>query len=231
MKKSIEYYDAIYSWKDYFFESERISHWIDKYVPDAKNLLELACGTGQHISHLHKYSCTGIDLCEDSLVLARERAPHGQFICSDMATFSSRDTFDVIVSMFGGVSYLEPRQLKSAIRLWKDLLSKRGLLIIEPWLEEHAIDFQKPNFLHVDTDHGEIVRMVTPKREGQKCVLEFAFLGYEQGQIVSFEQRDCLFMLEHHELKEYFSTEGFKVVEECEGFLAGSTVWMLMKSS
>ena len=45
--QSAELYDAIYHFKNYQRESERLRNLIDRLVPGARTLLDVACGTGR----------------------------------------------------------------------------------------------------------------------------------------------------------------------------------------
>ena len=49
---STDLYDAIYSWKDYANEAAIIKRLIDQELPEATSILDVACGTGEHIRHL-----------------------------------------------------------------------------------------------------------------------------------------------------------------------------------
>ena len=47
--KSAQWYDAIYAWKDYTREAERLHALIQQHARQhATTLLDVACGTGQH---------------------------------------------------------------------------------------------------------------------------------------------------------------------------------------
>ena len=65
---SSELYDAIYHFKDYAHESERLRVLIDDAVPGARTILDVACGTGEHAKFLKRhYRVDGIDLNESYL--------------------------------------------------------------------------------------------------------------------------------------------------------------------
>jgi hypothetical protein len=50
--ESAELYDAIYQFKNYKIESERLRALIDEAVPAARTILDVACGTGEHARFL-----------------------------------------------------------------------------------------------------------------------------------------------------------------------------------
>jgi predicted TPR repeat methyltransferase len=73
-RRSQRIYDAIYAWKDYPTEAERIDAAIRERRPDATTLLDVACGTGKHLELLRdRYRVEGVDLdrrCWRSLAIA-----------------------------------------------------------------------------------------------------------------------------------------------------------------
>ena len=46
---SARFYDAVYSFKDYEAESQRLQALIEERSPGAATLLDVACGTGKHL--------------------------------------------------------------------------------------------------------------------------------------------------------------------------------------
>ena len=69
-KQFAKYYDSMYSWKDYKAESERIRALIKMYKTSrGREILDAACGTGNHIQYLKKYfNITGLDMDLDMLL-------------------------------------------------------------------------------------------------------------------------------------------------------------------
>ena len=68
---SAHFYDAVYSFKDYGAESERIHALIEERSPGASTLLDVACGTGKHLEQLRAwYEVSGLDLDPQLLEIA-----------------------------------------------------------------------------------------------------------------------------------------------------------------
>ncbi len=77
--------------------------------------LDLACGAGRHSLLFAKkgFTVTGIDLSENLLAKAKERAVSNnaniEFIQSDLRTLKLNRTFDVTLSLFTSFGYFESR--------------------------------------------------------------------------------------------------------------------------
>ena len=69
------YYNLLYKDKDYRGEAGFIHKLIQKYSPDAQNILDLGCGTGRHDLLLAEkgYAITGVDMSEEMLLIARSQ--------------------------------------------------------------------------------------------------------------------------------------------------------------
>jgi ubiquinone/menaquinone biosynthesis C-methylase UbiE len=99
------YYDKLYHWKDYTDETTKIKELIkqNRSSPGV-SLLEVGCGTGHHIQHLKDtFQCTGLDLNEGILEVAKEKLPNIEFIQADMVSMSLGRKFDVITCLFSSI--------------------------------------------------------------------------------------------------------------------------------
>lgn len=88
--------------------SVRVRDCIMRYMPHASSLLDLGCGTGTVLAGLpHLPSRTGLDVSPRMLAVARSKVPAALFIEGDMAAFSLGTRFDVVISVFDTVNYLD----------------------------------------------------------------------------------------------------------------------------
>lgn len=106
---------------------------IQEFHPDAKRVLELACGTGTVLKHLrHTYQIVGLDLSEGMLEVARRNVPDATFYQDDMSTFSLPMSFDVILCVFDSVNHLSTwTQWQSLFRQVDHHLGAQGLFIFD----------------------------------------------------------------------------------------------------
>jgi SAM-dependent methyltransferase len=99
------FYDRIMG--DRTEEIERIRAYIDGYLPGARSLLELGCGTGALLAGLAgDLDVTGIDQSPQMLALARTAVPGGRLIQGDMTAFSVPAEFDVVICMFDTLNHV-----------------------------------------------------------------------------------------------------------------------------
>ena len=84
-----------------------IRRLIRRHKPQAKTLLELACGTGAILHVLGKsYDVIGLDLSPQMLSLARKKLPHVRFYRKDMVSFDLGKKFDVIICVFDSINHV-----------------------------------------------------------------------------------------------------------------------------
>jgi SAM-dependent methyltransferase len=77
------------------------------HKPEAKTVLEIACGTGAILGFLaDAYEVTGLDHSRQMLALARKKLPHIRFYRQGMTRFSVAKQFDVIVCVFDSLNHL-----------------------------------------------------------------------------------------------------------------------------
>ena len=106
---------------------------IQEWHPQAKTVLELACGTGAVLKHLHPpYEVVGLDLSEGMLEVARRSVPAAPFYQGDMSAFNLPMSFDLILCLFDSINHL------TTFARWQSLfqhvdqhLNPQGLFIFD----------------------------------------------------------------------------------------------------
>src|SRR6267142_2354240 len=97
-------YDSLYRFKDYAAASRTLDDLIQRRVPRARSLLDVACGTGKCIEQLQsRYQLHGVDLSREMLDIARQRCPGVPFEQADMTDFHLGRTFDVVTCLFSSI--------------------------------------------------------------------------------------------------------------------------------
>ncbi len=220
---SSKYYDAIYSFKNYSAESEKIKSTISEHISyPAKTLLDVACGTGMHMKFFKPWiNVEGIDINRQFIDIAQKRIPDADFFCCDMRDFNLSKKFDVITCLFSAISaMLTTKDLNKAIANMAGHLNPGGLLIIEPWWspENWNID-GKPRANYVDETDLKITRMSKSGRQGNISTIEFHYLiGTPEGFETFSEKHEYgLFTSEEH--MSAYETAGLSVTHDTEGLI------------
>ena len=100
-----EFYDAVMG--DRRPAAEQVMKLIRLAKPDAKNVLELGCGTGSILKRLQDaYEVSGLDISEKMLSVARKKVPRSKLFRQDMVDFQIDGRFDVIICVFDSINHV-----------------------------------------------------------------------------------------------------------------------------
>ena len=84
-----------------------IGDLIEHYRPNAKTLLEIACGSGGLLGRFSEsYDVTGLDRSRSMLAIAKKRLPHIRLLRQNMTNFRINRRFDAIVCAFDSINHL-----------------------------------------------------------------------------------------------------------------------------
>lgn len=132
-----QYYDLLYSDKDYIGEVEYIDGLIKANSINAKTLLDMGCGTGKHAELFcdKGYVVHGIDLSEDMLKIAEIKRMGKEdklsFSHSNISELNLDKKFDVVVSLFHVMSYQNSNEeLIKAFEVAKNHLNDDGIFLV-----------------------------------------------------------------------------------------------------
>ena len=193
--ESAEYYDLVYRWKDYRGEAEKLRELFAQYVPQARSILDIACGTAEHLRFLSQYDMVGLDINPTFIEVAKKKLPHADFHVGDMSRFQLGMKFDVILCLFSSVGYLLDNQsIRSALSCFKNHLGPSGAVIIEPWFEPDAwISGWPAQMVAAEDGERKVCRVMSSNRDGDRSFLDAHYL-FVNGT-------DVKYATERHELR------------------------------
>ncbi|MER6049814.1 class I SAM-dependent DNA methyltransferase [Streptomyces sp. NPDC020883] len=179
-------YDLVHEGKgkDYRQEAEEIAQLVRAHRPATRSLLDVACGTGQHLRHLDGLfdHVEGLELSQDMLAIAIGRNPDVTLHEGDMRSFALGRRFDAVICMFSSIGHLRTTdELDSTLRCFAGHLEPGGAIVIEPWWFPDSFT---PGYVGASvTEAGErtICRVSHSVREGDATRIEVHYLVAEPG--------------------------------------------------
>lgn len=218
---SAHIYDAVYGFKDYKAEAERIHAIITERCPGASTLLDVACGTGKHLEHLRAwYEVSGLDLDPQLLQIAHDRLGEIHLSVGDMASFELGRRFDVVTCLFSSIGYVGTlERLNQAIASMAAHLKPGGLLLVEPWLSPDAWETDRPHLLTVEEPELKIARMTISGRKGLLAVMDFAYLVATPDGLQQFSERHEVALFTDHDYRRAFIDAGLTVERDEQGLI------------
>ncbi len=188
-----DYYDLLHARKDYAGEVKKLLSLIKRYKKsDGRNLLDVACGTGRHLSYFkNHFSCVGIDLHEGMLKIARGNVKGVVFKQAEMARFRLYKRFDVITCLYGGISYaLTSSELQKTLDNFGRHLKPGGVVMIEPYFTSQQFKPNRPKLSTIETDNIKIARVSLSGRKRNLATRKMIIAIADKNRgVFSFEDR------------------------------------------
>lgn len=200
-------------------------HWFDCLLGHierlnikGKDVLELACGTGEMTRRLFKqgYKVLGTDLSESMLEIAQEKSFERrlkiQYIQQDMTHLDLFQTYDLIISYCDGFNYLtKADEFEQALQSAYDNLNEEGYLIFD------MSSFYKLSHVlgqHTFTETSEAVSYIWENYyDEQTALLEFDLTLFEKvGQTyIRHDESHCQKAYTLDEVKNMMIRVGFDI--------------------
>jgi len=217
--RSAPWYDKIYSFKDYAAEAAMLRSLIEENRPGAHRLMDVACGTGEHLRHLREhFDVEGLDASLPMLEIARRKLPGVPLHQADMRTFDLGRVFDGAICMFGAAGHLRDEdELLAAVRQIARHLEPGGVLIVEPWLTPEVFVPGRVSGLFVDEPELKIARISVGQREGRVGILELHHLIATPAGVEHFVERLEMTLFPHEAYRSALTAAGMSVAFDPQG--------------
>lgn len=209
-------YDLLYSDKDYEAECDLIESVFRKHaqVP-VKTILDLGCGTGNHAVPLARrgYRVTGVDVSEEMLTRAREKAAALElpsrcmaptFILGDVRGVEVGQPFDAVLMMFAVLGYqLTNDDVLAALRTVRRHLSPGGLFVCDVWYGPAVLAIRPAERAKViPTADGKLIRAASGVLDTYRhlCEVRYRVWRISGDRVVSETE-------ESHQMRYFFPQE------------------------
>ena len=229
--KYAEYYDLLYSDKNYTKETDFIVKILKKYCPSAKHLLELGCGTGRHSVKLAEkgYRVDGIDRSNEMLKAFRHRIrgmKNNQQHCltvsqQDIRSFSTGRSYDAVLSIFHVISYItENMDLLKTFRRISEHIEK-GIFIFDCWYGPAVLSCKPEARVKEIKNNGiAITRIAKPVLHADSNIVDVHYHTIikhsASAKIDEIREVHSMRYFFTPEIKYYLEQSGFRLVEHGE---------------
>lgn len=207
------FYDLVKSHRNHDAEAAVIRGLIQQQAPEAKAVLEVACGTGTLLARLHGYERIGVDASEPMLAVARKKLGDDvPLIHGKMQDFSlPQPGVDVLLLLDGAIGYAAPAELEPTLHGFARHLVDGGLLVVEPWFTPEEWEPKNAHVTHHADDVVTVVRVGYGYPDGR---IDFhTTIGTSSGPHTFDEHYDFTLHTEDV-MKEAFTAAGFTEVRK-----------------
>ena len=229
------YYNAFYRDKDYTMEAKQVDELIQKYGNNVKSVINYGCGTGKHDIELAKlgYSCTGIDLSQTMIEVARQNSKEIEnqidFSVADIRTYEPSKKYDAVISLFHVMSYQNSNEdILGAFQSARKALDEGGLFLFDAWYGPGVLS-DKPvvRVKEVEDDQYELIRIARPVMHDKTNVVDVCY----EVLVVDKETNVTKTINEVHSMRYFFRPEivlllkqaGFELIENLDCNTLGET--------
>ena len=209
--------------KDYAGEAARIAELVRERRPEARSLLDTACGTGGHLRFLrhHFDQVEGVDGSPAMLARARSRVPDVPLHDGDLRTFDLGRQFDAVTCLFSSIAYLVPaEELRRGVTNLARHLVDGGVLVVEPWVKPE--DWDPAPLPRIDSGQGEglsVTRMTRVWREAERTFLDMQYLIGTADGIEHVQEHHANALYDEEDYRDAFEGAGCSVEVDPEGLI------------
>lgn len=177
-----EIYDVVYTsrGKDYRTESRQVAEAIRARRPGAASLLDVGCGTGEHLALMAGTfgRVEGLEVSEAMLAVARAKLPDVEFHRADMRTFDLGRRYDAITCLFAAIAHQRSvADLEATLERFAHHLEPGGVLVFDPWwFPERYIDGYVAGDVIEAGDGRTLARLSHSRREGDRSRMEVHYV-------------------------------------------------------
>jgi SAM-dependent methyltransferase len=209
-----EVYDLVYHrrGKDYRTEAAELAELIRDRTPGADSLLDVACGTAEHLVHFpdHFAEVEGLELSAGMLSVARAKATSLKLHEADMCDFDLGRRYDAVTCLFSSVVYLGTlERMRAAVSRMAAHLSPGGVVVVEPWWSpDRFIDRYVAGEV-VDGEGVTVARVARNERINERQIsMDVHFVVANADRVRHFDETHVLALFTNEDYLSAFADAG-----------------------
>ena len=141
------------------YDGSELHDVLDNYLKNDVTILELGCGPGNDITHLHKkYIVTGSDLSDEFLLRCRKRFPDLSFQKLDAVSINTDEAYDCIFSN-KVLHHLTFEELENSFNQQQHVIKPNGVFAHTFWLGDK--EFTMEGMLFVFHNRAKLLELVS----------------------------------------------------------------------
>lgn len=220
-----EIYDLLYAaGKDYAAESADLTALIRSRHATASDVLDVACGTGEHLRHLREHfpHVEGLELSAPMRAVAAAKVPGVTVHPGDMRDFDLGRTFDAVLCLFSAIGYVrDEEELRATAARLAAHLRPGGVLVVEPWLFPDQWRDGHISHTIAQREGMTAIRLARSRRDGRRSIMDMHYLVADRDGIRHFTDVHELTLLTAEEYGAALAGAGLANIEFIEGWTDG----------
>ena len=222
--ESAELYDLVYSsFKQYGPETDAVAAIIRSVNPDARTVLDVACGTGEHarlLGERHGFEVDGVDLEPVFVRIAAGKNPAGRFVTGDMRDFHLGRRYDAVLCLFSSIGYVRTVDgVTSAIACFREHIAPSGVIIVEPWFPPGVLDDGHVSSAVNEASGIRVERRARTEIDGRMSRLHFDYDVVDHGRAYQTTEVHELGLFTVDEMRRAFEINGLAVEHDPKGLI------------
>lgn len=205
-------YDYLYMDKDYRLECQLIDKMLKKFSKGkVKTVLDLGCGTGNHVLPLAKmgYQVDGVDRSPFMLKNAKQKLKLSglksvHFYQGDIRDINLKKTYDIVTMMFAVLGYqLENNDVECTLKNVRRHLKTRGTFIFDVWYGPAVLAVKPSQQIKISqVGSGKVIRSANGELDtlNSTCNVFYHLWYMQKNKLIKEIQ-------ETHTMRYFFKTE------------------------
>lgn len=197
---------------DWAAEARDIAAQVQRSGHHATSLLDVACGTGEHLAAFSTLfaEVAGVEVSSSVRAVANHHYPGLPIYQGDMRDFTLATRFDVVTCLSYAIAYMpSPSELDRAVARMARHLTPGGMLILEPWWgPKEFIDGYVSATISRDAE-SVVTRLSHSRRVGDTCMMTVRVTVADRDQLDHFTEIERLTLFTYDDYVNALRAAGF----------------------